>query len=121
MILGPEKFRLPTIDGSKVEFLVNWTEGVDNCNYVKMRIEGKRDILLNRGAFIRAAMFIGTEAEQDSLIPTKSVQIQHVQKKFVLKLLKAMEAGENLEFTASFDVPMNGETLPILTATDHLT
>lgn len=118
MIHGPEKFDLLTVNGEKVEFIVNWTAGLANCDFVKMRIDGKRDILLPRSALIRAAMFLGTEDEQDNLIPTRSQRIRQFRKNFTIKVLRDIKAGEELEFVGSFDVPMNADSMPVLSSTN---
>ena len=119
MIHGAEKFRVPTKSAKhKVEFLVNWTQATKQCEFIKMRIDNKFDILIPKESFMRIAMFLGDEDEQDKLIPTQTVKVKQVRKQFKLKLTKDMKAGEILDFNASFDVPMTGDTLQVISKTN---
>lgn len=121
MINGPERFRVPTVGKDKVEFLVNWTKAaVDNCQFIKMRINGKNDILLLKGVLMKLALYLGNEEEQDSLIPTKSIQIHQFRKEFTIKVLEDLKKGQEIKFVGSFDVPVNSDTLPILSSTDTI-
>ena len=120
MIHGPERFYLPTVGRDKVEMFVNWTGSVDKCEYVKMRVNGGRDIVIPKSAIMKLALYIGNEDEQDSLIPTKSVNIHQFRKKYTIKVLKDLKAGESLEFVASFDVPITAESLTALASTDTM-
>jgi len=120
MIKGPEKFRLPTIGKDKVEVFVNWSNAVDNCEYLKMRINNKYDILISKAAILKLALCVGNEEEQDSLIPTKSVQIHQFRKQFTIKVLEDIKAGQEIKFTGSFDVPVNAETFDVISSTNTM-
>ena len=118
MIHGPEKFYLPTVSKDKVEMIVNWNKASNDCEFVKMRINGKKEIVIPKCVLIRTAMFLGNEEEQEALIPTKNVTIRQYKKKMTIRLLKDMREGESLTIPVSFDIPLNEDTFPILELTD---
>lgn len=120
MIHGPEKFKIPVHGPHKVEFIVNWTKATQACEFVKMRIDGRDDILIPVSSFIRTAMFLANEEQQDALIPMTSVKVKQVRKQFNLKLTKDMKAGEELVFNAAFDVPIGGDTLSVISKTNSV-
>ena|SRR3990167_3648213 len=119
MIHDPEKFVIPTVTGGKLEVLVNWNQTSSGCGFVKLRTADGKEFVIPRIAFIRVAMFLGKEAEQEALIPTKSVSIRHLSKDVTIRLRKDMLAGETLTIPVSFDVPLNADTLPALALTDN--
>lgn len=114
MISGPEKFRLPTVGRDKVEMYVNWTKAVDNCGYVKMRINDGDAIMIPKTALIKLAMYLGNEDEQDKLIPTRTVNIREYRKVFTIKLREDLKAGQEVKFVGTFDVPVSDDVIPIL-------
>ena len=120
MIHSPERFRVPTKGPDKVDFFLNWTRAVDNCEYVKMQVNGGNAILIPKSAFLRIALLLGNEEEQDSLIPTKSVRIRQFRKEFTIKVLEDVRKGEEIKFTGTFDVPLNADVLPILASPDTM-
>lgn len=105
MIKGYEKMKIPNIRGENTELEFNWYPK-SNGEYVKIRV-GDKESVIPRGAFLRAAMLIGTENEQVDLIPTQSVPVRHFIKKVVLKLTKSMEKGEYLTVPVAFDVRLD--------------
>lgn len=117
MIKGPEKFQLPTIGKEKVEVLINWTNSVSDCRYVKLRF-GDEESLIPKSALIKLALYLGNEEEQDNLIPVKSVRIHQFRKEFTIKVLEDVLKGQTIKFTGSFDVPLNADSLPVLSSTD---
>ena len=120
MIHGPEKFRLPAVGKEKIDIYVNFTPAVDKCRHVKMRIDGGKGILIPKAAIMKLAMYLGSEDEQDQLIPTKSVRIHQFRKQFTIKVLEDLKAGQELKFTGSFDVPVTDDSLLALSSTDTM-
>jgi len=120
MINTPERFMLPTVGKDKVELFINWTKAVGKCEYVKMCVNGGRDILIPKIALMKLALYIGNEDEQDSLIPTKSINIHQFRKEFTIKVLEDLKAGQHIKFVGSFDVPVTADTLEVLSSTDTM-
>lgn len=115
MIKGAESFSLPTVDSGSMQIVVNWNPLVENADFVKVIVNGE-EVVIPRVAFVRAAMVVGTADEQENMIPVKQIQIRKFKKTVTIKLAKDFKQGETIQIPVSFEVPLNGDTLPILAA-----
>ena len=104
MIDVPEKFKLPTISGAPCEVLVAWTPEAKN-KFLKLRI-GNVETVIPKEAFIRAALLLGDELEQEKLIPTSKVQMRYFGKLITLRLTKDMKSGETMKVPVRMQVPV---------------
>ena len=113
MIKTPERLFIPSVSGKKVEVDCNWCVGV-NGDYLKIRL-GDEETIVPRDAFSRVAMWLASQEEQEALIPTKQVPVRHLTKNVTIKLTKNLKRGERITIPVSFDIPLNGDSLPIIT------
>src|SRR3990167_1353057 len=113
MIKTPEKINIPTMSADRSEIVCNWREGVCG-DYLKLRVNEGKEILMERSAFLKAAIMLGNEEEQEDMIPFKRINIRSYCKKVVVRLVKNMKKGDLLTIPVNFDIPLNEETLPVL-------
>lgn len=113
MIKTTQSMRIPTLDGTDIRVLTNWNEHVKS-NFLKIVFEGKSAVI-PRGSFTTAALLLGNEEEQMSLIPTKTTQIRRFTKNITVKLTKDMTEGSELTIPVSFEVPLDDVPMEDLT------
>lgn len=107
MIDTPEKLKLPTLSGPPLEVLTAWTKGAGS-KFLKLRI-GDTEIVIPRESFVRAAMLLGDEEEQEALIPTTKTTMRYFGKLMTLRLTKDMKQGETLQVPVRLQVPVTEE------------
>lgn len=81
--------------------------------FLKLRL-GDKEAIVPREAFVRAALLLGDEQEQEKLVPTRHVKIRHFRKKVTVRLTRNMRAGETLELNVGFDVPLSEQAADAL-------
>ena len=107
MIAEHENARIPTVNGSDCRIEINWNDMV--CGkFIRITIDG-REALIPQSAFVRFAMLISNEDEQEALIPTKQVLVRSYQKNVTIRLKKDMRAGEMITIPVTIDVPREGQ------------
>lgn len=107
MISQPEKLRIPSIFGPKVEVTVNWTVHAKE-KYVKLRV-GNEESIVPREDFVRCLLMLAKDDEQDDMIPTKNVKIRHFEKHVVVRIPAKLTGGDLMAVTVPFDVPLSEE------------
>ena len=107
MIDTPEKLKLPSLNGEEVEVRTCWTKGA-GTQYLQL-IMGDKVAVIPRESFIRAAMLLGDELEQESLIPTRKVTMRTFNKRVSVQLRRRMEEGEILTIPVTMTVPVTEE------------
>lgn len=113
MIDTPETLRLPVHSGEPVSVMTSWNKRAKR-RFLKLRM-GDKEAIIPRDAFVRAALLLGDEIEQEKLVPTRSVTIRHFRKTLLVKMKKRMEEGELLELNVAFDVPLSEQSADALT------
>lgn len=106
MINTPERLRIPTKGKHSLDVIVNWNDDAENCQFVKLRVDNSYDIIVSRASFIRAALLIGNEEEQESLIPTKTIPVKQIRKTYTVRLTKPMNEGETITIPIELDIPL---------------
>lgn len=109
MLTTPEKFRLPTTNACTASLVVNWNERARG-EFVKLTVNGE-EAIIPRAIFVRAALIIGSDDEQNDLIPVKQIRIRQYKKDVVLRLKRDMKQGEFIKTTVSIDLPYD-DTVP---------
>lgn len=107
MILGHEHARIPAVNGAECSIEINWNDMVQG-KFIKISIDGQ-EAVIPQNAFIRFAMMIANEDEQEALIPTKQILVRSYQKNVTIRLRKDMRAGEAITIPVTIDVPREGQ------------
>lgn len=114
MIEGAESFKIPVKEGGEMSVAVNWNPFIKDSEFVKIRVNDE-EVIVPRGAFVRAAMMVASDREQEQMIPVKQTPIRHLSKVVTLRLSRNFKQGETLQIPVNFDIPLNGDSLPIFT------
>jgi hypothetical protein len=91
----------------KLEVDVNWTPSVVPCKKIRIKFEGKEQIL-DHADFYSMLMFFGNDQEQEALIPSKKREMVLIERMLHIKATKDMKAGEMI--TVPYQYSMDIET-----------
>ncbi len=102
MITDPRQIGLADFSNNHpvVEFMVNWNDKVQNCEYVKIKIADEEAVL--RREHLSGLLFmIGTDKEQRDLIPQRIEQVNRFETILGITATKDIRKGEKINVRVS--------------------
>ena len=105
MIDWPERLALPNLQNKRAFVDLNWNEKIKG-RFLRITVDGK-SIVIPRESFISAALLLGSEDEQEKLIPTVQIPIRRFEKRVKIRLTKDLRTGDEIEIPVTFDVRLD--------------
>lgn len=102
MIKEPRQLGLSDFSNNHpvVEFMVNWNDKVQNCEYVKIKID-KEEAILRREHLAGLIFMLGTDEEQRKLIPQKVIETNRFETVLGITATKDIRKGEKINVRVS--------------------